>query len=39
MIILSHTEESYNYDAAGNITSCIVSSGSNTFVYDLNSVK
>ena len=33
------TEESYNYDAAGNITSCTISSGSNTFVYDLNSVK
>ena len=30
------TEESYNYDAAGNITSCTVSSGSNTFVYDRN---
>ena len=30
------TEESYNYDAAGNITSCTVSSGSNTFVYDQN---
>ena len=30
------TEESYNYDAAGNITSCTISSGSNTFVYDQN---
>ena len=30
------TEESYNYDAAGNITSCTVSSGSNTFVCDQN---
>ena len=30
------TEKSYNYDAAGNITSCTVSSGSNTFVYDQN---
>ena len=30
------TEESYNYDAAGNITSCTVSNGANTFVYDQN---
>ena len=33
------TEESYNYDAADNITSCTVSSGSNTFVCDLNGAK
>ena len=30
------TEESYNYDAAGNIASCTVSNGANTFVYDRN---
>ena len=30
------SEEVYAYDNAGNITSCTVSSGSNTFVYDQN---
>ena len=30
------SEETYSYDAAGNITSCTVSDGTNTFVYDQN---
>ena len=30
------SEETYAYDAAGNITSCTVSDGTNTFVYDQN---
>lgn len=30
------SEEVYAYDAAGNITSCTVSDGTNTFVYDQN---
>ena len=30
------SEEVYAYDAAGNITSCTVSNGANTFVYDQN---
>ena len=30
------SEEVYAYDAAGNITSCTVNDGANTFVYDAN---